>query len=155
MSILIRLALPNALNGGFRADQTPAAESRPSTIDHGKKTMLSEIATTQADEYTDRSAKPGLLRLTALVVRALKGGGVFCLAQHGVFGPINPGRFSHSRSAFHTAGTAVGAGFRARFGLDASEVTQEVFTREASGVFDQAKSRMQRIKAGLGAKLGA
>jgi len=42
-----------------------------------------------------------------------------------------------------------------KFGIDAMEVTDEVFESPASIVFDQAENRMHTIKAVLVATLGA
>lgn len=60
----------------------------------------------------------------------------------------NPGaRFLHCLPAFHDLETEVGRGIHERFGLDAMEVTDEVFESDASIVFDQAENRMHTIKA--------
>ena len=64
-------------------------------------------------------------------------------------------RFMHCLPAFHNTETTVGAEIKAQFGLDAMEVTEEVFESEASIVFDQAENRMHTIKAVLVATLGA
>lgn len=64
-------------------------------------------------------------------------------------------RFMHCLPAFHNTDTEVGAHIRDRFGLDAMEVTDEVFESPASVVFDQAENRMHTIKAVLVATLGA
>ncbi|SLN30808.1 Ornithine carbamoyltransferase [Roseovarius litorisediminis] len=64
-------------------------------------------------------------------------------------------RFMHCLPAFHNTETSVGAEIKAEFGLDAMEVTEEVFESEASIVFDQAENRMHTIKAVLVATLGA
>jgi ornithine carbamoyltransferase len=63
-------------------------------------------------------------------------------------------KFMHCLPAFHNAETEVGANIRERFGLDAMEVTEEVFESEASIVFDQAENRMHTIKAVLVATIG-
>ena len=63
--------------------------------------------------------------------------------------------FMHCLPAFHNAETTVGAEIKAKFGLDAMEVTEEVFESAASIVFDQAENRMHTIKAVLVATLGA
>lgn len=63
-------------------------------------------------------------------------------------------RFMHCLPAFHNADTTVGAQIKAEFGLDAMEVTEEVFESPASIVFDQAENRMHTIKAVLVATLG-
>jgi ornithine carbamoyltransferase len=64
-------------------------------------------------------------------------------------------RFMHCLPAFHNAETSVGADIKAEFGLDAMEVTEEVFESPASIVFDQAENRLHTIKAVLVATLGA
>lgn len=64
-------------------------------------------------------------------------------------------RFMHCLPAFHNTETEVGAQIKAEFGLDAMEVTEEVFESAASIVFDQAENRMHTIKAVLVATLGA
>jgi ornithine carbamoyltransferase len=67
----------------------------------------------------------------------------------------NPGvRFLHCLPAFHDRETAVGAALYERTGLEALEVTDEVFESEHSIVFDQAENRMHTIKALLVATLG-
>ena len=63
-------------------------------------------------------------------------------------------RFMHCLPAFHNADTAVGRQIQQEFGLDAMEVTEEVFESPASIVFDQAENRMHTIKAVLVATLG-
>ena len=56
-------------------------------------------------------------------------------------------RFLHCLPAFHDLETTIGRGIHDRFGLDAMEVTDEVFDSGASIVFDQAENRMHTIKA--------
>lgn len=63
-------------------------------------------------------------------------------------------KFMHCLPAFHNTETEVGQHIRDRFGLDAMEVTEEVFESAASIVFDQAENRMHTIKAVLVATLG-
>ncbi|MEU9871792.1 ornithine carbamoyltransferase [Actinomadura sp. NPDC048021] len=63
-------------------------------------------------------------------------------------------RFMHCLPAFHDRGTAVGEEIYHRTGLDALEVTDEVFESEASVVFDEAENRMHTIKAVMVATLG-
>ncbi len=63
--------------------------------------------------------------------------------------------FMHCLPAFHNTETVVGAEIQAEFGIDAMEVTEEVFESAASIVFDQAENRMHTIKAVLVATLGA
>ena len=56
-------------------------------------------------------------------------------------------RFLHCLPAFHDLETTIGRSIHDRFGLDAMEVTDEVFDSGASIVFDQAENRMHTIKA--------
>jgi ornithine carbamoyltransferase len=63
-------------------------------------------------------------------------------------------RFMHCLPAFHDRHTTVGEQLFEQTGLDALEVTDEVFESEASIVFDQAENRMHTIKAVLVATLG-
>lgn len=63
-------------------------------------------------------------------------------------------RFMHCLPSFHNADTTMGKEIQARFGIDAMEVTEEVFESAASIVFDQAENRMHSIKAILVATLG-
>jgi ornithine carbamoyltransferase len=62
-------------------------------------------------------------------------------------------KFMHCLPAFHDLNTEVGRQVHARFGLDAMEVTDEVFESDASIVFTQAENRMHTIKALLVATL--
>jgi ornithine carbamoyltransferase len=62
-------------------------------------------------------------------------------------------RFMHCLPAFHDLETKVGREIFERFGLDAMEVTDEVFESPASLVFEQAENRMHTIKALLVATL--
>jgi ornithine carbamoyltransferase len=63
-------------------------------------------------------------------------------------------KFMHCLPAFHNTDTTVGKDIHDKFGLDALEVTEEVFESPASIVFDQAENRMHTIKAVLVATLG-
>jgi ornithine carbamoyltransferase len=64
-------------------------------------------------------------------------------------------KFMHCLPAFHNAETRVGATIKRKFGLEAMEVTDEVFESEASIVFDQAENRMHTVKALLVATIGS
>ena len=61
--------------------------------------------------------------------------------------------FMHCLPAFHDLETEVGRRMFERHGLEAMEVTDEVFESAASVVFDQAENRMHTIKAVLVATL--
>ena len=63
-------------------------------------------------------------------------------------------QFMHCLPAFHNTETTVGKEMQEAFGIDAMEVTEEVFESPASIVFDQAENRMHTIKAVLVATLG-
>ncbi len=62
-------------------------------------------------------------------------------------------KFLHCLPAFHDRNTAVGEEIYKKFGLEAMEVSDEVFLSEASIVFDQAENRMHTIKAVMVATL--
>ena len=56
-------------------------------------------------------------------------------------------KFMHCLPAFHDTRTKVGREVYEKFGLDAMEVTDEVFESAASLVWDEAENRMHTIKA--------
>jgi len=62
-------------------------------------------------------------------------------------------KFLHCLPAFHDRRTAVGEDIFQKFGIDAMEVTDEVFEGEHSIVFDQAENRVHTIKAVMVATL--
>ena len=64
-------------------------------------------------------------------------------------------KFLHCLPAFHNTDTEVGQEIYEKFGLEALEVTEEVFESPASVVFDEAENRLHTIKAVLVATLGA
>jgi ornithine carbamoyltransferase len=64
-------------------------------------------------------------------------------------------KFMHCLPAFHDRQTAVGEQLFQQTGLEALEVTDEVFESSASIVFDQAENRLHTIKAVMVATLGA
>ncbi len=67
----------------------------------------------------------------------------------------NPGvKFMHCLPAFHNTDTQVGKEIYEKFGIEAMEVTDEVFESKASVVFDEAENRMHTIKAVMVATLG-
>ena len=63
--------------------------------------------------------------------------------------------FVHCLPAYHDHKTAVGKEMGEKFGRDAMEVTDEVFTGPQSIVFQEAENRMHTIKAVMAATLGA
>lgn len=63
-------------------------------------------------------------------------------------------KFMHCLPAFHNLETSVGRDVYRQFGLEALEVTEEVFESPASVVFDEAENRMHTIKAIMVATLG-
>jgi ornithine carbamoyltransferase len=63
-------------------------------------------------------------------------------------------KFLHCLPAFHNSSTSVGKDIYDRYGLEALEVTDEVFESDASVVFDEAENRLHTIKAVLVATLG-
>jgi len=63
-------------------------------------------------------------------------------------------KFMHCLPAFHNLETAVGRDVYKQFGLDALEVTEDVFESPDSIVFDEAENRMHTIKAIMVATLG-
>jgi len=63
-------------------------------------------------------------------------------------------KFMHCLPAFHNRDTKVGEEIYQKFGIDAMEVTDEVFESEASIVFDEAENRLHTIKAVMVATLG-
>ncbi|NKZ04036.1 ornithine carbamoyltransferase [Actinomadura latina] len=63
-------------------------------------------------------------------------------------------KFMHCLPAFHDRGTTVGEEIYRKTGLEALEVTDEVFESAASIVFDEAENRMHTIKAVMVATLG-
>ncbi len=64
-------------------------------------------------------------------------------------------RFLHCLPAFHDCDTEIGKEISRKFGLDAMEVTDEVFESDASLVFDEAENRIHTIKAVMVATLGS
>jgi ornithine carbamoyltransferase len=62
-------------------------------------------------------------------------------------------KFMHCLPAFHNIQTKIGEEVFRKYGLDAMEVTEEVFESLASIVFEQAENRMHTIKAVMVATL--
>ena len=63
-------------------------------------------------------------------------------------------KFMHCLPAFHNTDTEVGKEIFEKYGLEALEVTEEVFESPASIVFDEAENRLHTIKAVMVATLG-
>jgi ornithine carbamoyltransferase len=64
-------------------------------------------------------------------------------------------KFMHCLPAFHNTDTQVGKEIEEKFGMQALEVTEDVFESPASIVFDEAENRMHTIKAVMVATLGS
>ena len=58
-------------------------------------------------------------------------------------------KFMHCLPAFHNRETVIGAEVFQKFGLEAMEVTEEVFESPASIVWDEAENRIHTIKAAM------
>lgn len=63
-------------------------------------------------------------------------------------------KFLHCLPAFHNRETQVGEEIYKKFGLEAMEVTEDVFESDTSVVFDEAENRLHTIKAVMVATLG-
>jgi ornithine carbamoyltransferase len=64
-------------------------------------------------------------------------------------------KFMHCLPAFHNTDTQVGKEIFEKFGMEALEVTEDVFESPASIVFDEAENRLHTIKAVMVATLGS
>jgi ornithine carbamoyltransferase len=62
--------------------------------------------------------------------------------------------FMHCLPAFHDLDTKIGQQIHEKFGLEAMEVTDDVFESSQSVVFDEAENRMHTIKAVIAATMG-
>ena len=63
-------------------------------------------------------------------------------------------KFLHCLPAFHNRNTVIGEDIYQKFGIEAMEVTEEVFESPASIVWDEAENRAHTIKAIMVATLG-
>lgn len=64
-------------------------------------------------------------------------------------------KFMHCLPAFHNRDTTLGEEIYQEFGIDAMEVTEDVFESAANLSFDEAENRMHTIKAIMVATLGS
>ena len=60
----------------------------------------------------------------------------------------------HCLPAFHNRETSVGEEIYQKYGLEAMEITEDVFESDSCIVFDQAENRVHTIKAVMVATLG-
>lgn len=63
-------------------------------------------------------------------------------------------KFMHCLPAFHNTDTEVGKDVFEKYGIEAMEVSEEVFESDYSIVFEQSENRMHTIKAIMVATLG-
>jgi len=63
-------------------------------------------------------------------------------------------KFMHCLPAFHNRDTTIGEDIYQKYGLEALEVTDNIFESSASIAFDEAENRMHTIKAVMVATLG-
>ena len=63
-------------------------------------------------------------------------------------------KFMHCLPSLHNTETELGRTLKSKFGLEAVDVSDEVFESPASIVFDQAENRLHTIKAAMVASLG-
>lgn len=63
-------------------------------------------------------------------------------------------KFLHCLPSFHNRNTQIGEEIYQKFGIEAMEVTDDVFESEHSLVFDEAENRLHTIKAVMVATLG-
>lgn len=149
----IRLASPPA----FAPDQTIITAARQQAAKSGARLLITEdiqAAVKGVDFiYTDVWVSMGEPdQVWAERLRLLKPYQVNSTLMAATGNPRT--QFLHCLPAFHNTQTKIGHQIFEQYGLEAMEVTDQVFESEASLVFDQAENRMHTIKAVLIATLG-
>jgi ornithine carbamoyltransferase len=149
----VRVAAPTAL---WNADDVVAAARSAATATGGRVTQTESVeeAVAGADfVYTDVWVSMGEPKeVWDERIALLKSYQVNADVMRATGNPRTA--FMHCLPAFHDRGTTVGEDIYAKTGMEALEVTDEVFESPASIVFDQAENRMHTIKAVMVATLG-
>jgi ornithine carbamoyltransferase len=148
----VRLAAPKDLQPSAEVQRIAGAEAARSgarlTVTDDVETAVDGVDFVYTDVWVSMGEPAGEWdhRIDQLLPYQVNAG---LLARTG-----NPAvKFLHCLPALHDTGTDIGRQIHDRRGLDALEVTDDVFESPASIVFDQAENRLHTIKALLVATL--